>query len=1057
MNLQKLLPATFRLVTVTLLAIFTIAPVGAQAPQPLTSSSLTIEGVTTHPVMALTPDTIKYGRENYRQHDWARRIGDDITSRAGIWLRRDADWIRRHMPGPGAAFAYGFAGCPECGGKTGTWASADCTFNYPGHVKCANGHTLPNPKYPDNGTGYRATDGRMHYFVGVYNAWAVEHFIAGAHDLAYAFSLTGDDKYATRSAEILDALADIYPTCTIGSWDYPETKPGQNSGRFNRPQYQVGRVLITLANTYDQIFHTPALQVPSVRDGLDRQQNIEGNMLKDGAWYCYTQSFNFSGLHNGLADYLKGAMVVGLVLGIPEYVEWAVDGPYGIRAMLANNIGRDGTYYETATGYSYYARFIYRGFAEYLLNHRSSTYPDGVNLYEDDRFQRFMFLLNLNTQIGGEMPSYGDAMPLTDPWEVTQKPFEKYDFECLEYLRLRTDDPAKRQPYEIVQNWLTNGAPEEHYRATTNPRWFLFHARPLDRSLLTHGPLDYINSVTQSHLLGQKGMVMLRTGTKPQETQGVMLRYGPALNHANFDDLNFAYHAFGHDLTYDLGYALGSAHVFAGWSKHTASHQLVTIDEKSQALGSAPTGGSLRLFVQGDLTQFAEASAPASYSVQKAQEYARTLVLIDDPQTTETAIQGNPNPTQPYLVDIFRVAGGTAHDSFSHSAGTSVTFGNLTVGEPTTGSLAGPQYAWGDKVLVDGDIDGQANKPYWSAPPGNGYGFLMHPRSLTPTASCWWADWQLPGEQTHVRLWFPTSENEKSITAQAPGILKNLPDATYVVRRRTAENDTANTFITVWEPYQRASTIESVEQLPLKNDANSTFPAVAIRIRHNDGREDLIYSAGDDNPRTIAQQTVAARLLRLSTQNDHITAAEAVGLSLFSDGDQTPHRGIPRYTGTVSDLNPHTGVIQTSAHIPADRIQAQIITFNNTAYTRNTAYQIKSAENFSTGTVIHLTEDAILGRGIVDTVNHTSATITSLISHEYAKGVRRTGTSGFFTGKTIVNNTTNARSLIQNNGVTQPLVLHVNTTTGFAPGQTFEYHDVSPGDTLEIHTHNRWR
>src|SRR5690606_13406389 len=115
----------------------------------------------------------------------------------------------------------------------------------------------------------------------------------------------------------------------------------------------------------------------------------------------YNRSFNFTGLTNGSADYIKGAMVVGVVLGIPEYVRWAVDGPYGIKSMLANNIGRDGTYYETATGYSNYTRSIYRGYAEYLLNYRGSAYPQGVNLYQNQHFRDFMLLLNLKTQIGG--------------------------------------------------------------------------------------------------------------------------------------------------------------------------------------------------------------------------------------------------------------------------------------------------------------------------------------------------------------------------------------------------------------------------------------------------------------------------------------------------------------------------------------------------------------------------------------------------------------------------------------------------------------------------------
>ena len=145
-----------------------------------------------------------------------------------------------------------------------------------------------------------------------------------------AYSLTGDERYAEQCSVILDAIAEIYPTCTKGSWDYPSSPP---SGRLARPWYQAARVLAPIVDDVDQIWNSPAMLEPSVVEGMTRRENIVTNMLKDGAWYCYVESLK-GGLNNGEADYIRGSLAVGCLLGMDEYVDWAVDGPYGIRAMI---------------------------------------------------------------------------------------------------------------------------------------------------------------------------------------------------------------------------------------------------------------------------------------------------------------------------------------------------------------------------------------------------------------------------------------------------------------------------------------------------------------------------------------------------------------------------------------------------------------------------------------------------------------------------------------------------------------------------------------------------
>src|ERR1019366_6042745 len=226
-------------------------------------------GALPHPTVYLTQEDVRLAKTNIAHFAWARATADSIQRQADNWLAKPDDWFLRNVPSAGACFAYGFTGCPICGSTWGTWGGAQASFDQPGQVTCIRGHTLPDAGHPDSGTGWVGQDKRVHYFVGSYNAWAVETLTFNAADsLTYAYTLTGDERYAAKASLILDALAAIYPSCDKGSWDYPSHPP---SGRFNRPWYQVARVLVHYVDQYDQVFHSPSLEVPSFKPGLTRR------------------------------------------------------------------------------------------------------------------------------------------------------------------------------------------------------------------------------------------------------------------------------------------------------------------------------------------------------------------------------------------------------------------------------------------------------------------------------------------------------------------------------------------------------------------------------------------------------------------------------------------------------------------------------------------------------------------------------------------------------------------------------------------------------------------
>ncbi|MCP4646006.1 MAG: hypothetical protein GY851_36520, partial [bacterium] len=685
---------------------------GLKTAKPLSRDEVVVKGRKGHPCVNVTQADVAATRERVESQPWARAMRDRIVADADQWLREsDAYWLE-FLPESGACYAYGFTGCPITGKTFGTWAGARCSWDRPGKVMNGEGRLLPDEEYPDDGTGYKAPDGRMHYFTGIWNAWVTEQWTLRALPaLSQAYLLTGDERYAQRGALLLDALASIYAESTSGSWDYPSNPP---SGRFARPWYQVARTLVKFVDQYDFMYNSPAMDEVSLRPGMTRRENIETYLIEDGAYYCYEHSFH-GALHNGHADYLRGALAAGCLLDIPEYVRIAVEGPFSIATMLSNNIDRDGRYYESALGYAIHARLLYLTFADPLVNLRSEAYPEGVNLYDDPRMQSSLFMPDLQVEVAGRRPNFGDAGPDYAYKPFPNQPFSRTDYRFLERLYAMTSDDARRSEFGAALQRLAD-EDVTNLRAAHGDGWLLWHAGDAPKETPNLAP-ELSARVDGSWVAGMKGMALLRTGD-----QAAVLRFGPSLNHGDPDDLAWLYYADGYELSYDIGYGLGSTHVHCGWASSTVSHCLVTVDEANQ-LQAPGSGGSLNFFADLPRVDVVEATSELSYSARDVSEYRRTIAL------TEAG----------YLVDVFRVRGGQQHDYGFGSIGTELSPFGVTDIVERPGSLA-EGYDWGQQIGNDADIKGYPQKPYWNPPPGNGYGFFFNVKAGEPEP-VWGGEW----------------------------------------------------------------------------------------------------------------------------------------------------------------------------------------------------------------------------------------------------------------------------------------------------------------------------
>ena len=76
--------------------------------------------------------------------------------------------------------------------------------------------------------------------------------------------------------------------------------------------------------------------------------------------------------------------------------------------------------------------------------------------------------------------------------------------------------------------------------------------------------------------------------------------------------------------------------------------------------------------------QVAEVSSENSYGAVGVKQYRRTVALLGGADATE----------HPFLLDIFRVKGGSKHDYMFHSRSEDAEFQGIEFGPETSGSLA---------------------------------------------------------------------------------------------------------------------------------------------------------------------------------------------------------------------------------------------------------------------------------------------------------------------------------------------------------------------------------
>jgi len=250
--------------------------------------------------------------------------------------------------------------------------------------------------------------------------------------------------------------------------------------------------------------------------------------------------------------------------------------------------------------------------------------------------------------------------------------------------------------------------------------------------------------------------------------------------HCHFDRLGIMLWAFGREMASDLGYVYAAHPLRAPWTIQTLAHNTVVVDGQSQA---KPGKAGVVLVRLDNSVQAVEAEAPAAYP-GKTTEYRRTIVQIPA------------EPGAPFVVDIFRVRGGTVHDWSYHAES----------GPPELSGV----------ILGSGESLGTETP----------YAQLSYIRTGIAEGD-WTAVWRWE-DGAGLRLWMCGSPGTQVNEVQAPGQRlrdeegKRLP---YLIVRRSGADPLASTFVTVHEPFRGTAGIRSVRLLEA-DAARADWPVV---------------------------------------------------------------------------------------------------------------------------------------------------------------------------------------------------------------------------------------
>lgn len=685
--------------------------------------------------------------------------------------------------------------------------------------------------YVDTGWGWKdPNDPQKYWFVAYWAHWFwLDHLVPAAQALGQAYILTGDQRYSRQALALLDQIAEYYPDMDhVHQSRYgTEIQKGRYHGRIVNLIWETGLVR-TLARAYDFAFEGLAgdteLEAITGKSLAEIQANIEQNLLEDAAQSIYTMDGRIRG---NFGMHHSALTTIAIVLDndkTDEYINWVLH----------------------ATGHG---QWMYEGIVPGLTNfiYRDGPAHESSPGYNSGWTSNFHIVTEAMLDRGINM--YEDYPKLKRMYDVP--------------LRLS-------MPGNFTPNIGDAGSVRSSGLVGFNRSMY---ATAYER----YGEPSYLTGVSpyqSSDNMSGYGLGMLRRGSA-QTGMGLSLYYGPAGGHGHFDRLNIELFALGQRIMPDLGYPeymTGYHKKLYGWTGHTISHNTVLVNQQRQ---HTKDGGRIQSFAGSDKVQYIDVRAEEAYP-GVVDRYQRAVAMIDI------------SNRDAYVLDVFRVKGGTHHDYSLHGPDGTFSVDGLELSEvQTKGTLAGEDVPFG--YLYDApqlEVPGYSGS--YGGYMGSGYSYLRNIQRGEPDGP-WHAEWRLvDNRNAYLRTTFlPEPGMHVAIGDGEPPQNKagNPRHMKYVLARNTSESEDPleSTFITVIEPHRGTPSITSVTRLTEPSGAEGL---VAVALERGDEVDYVFQSPDPSAAHTIGADQFQGRLGVVSRDHDgHVRFAYLLSGRRLHQGD----------------------------------------------------------------------------------------------------------------------------------------------------------------------------
>lgn len=844
-----------------------------------------------------TSEIIARAVANAENHDWARAIRDDMVARAKPWMALGDDALWDLMMGPNIprtwhVWSDGY--CPSCKNDVRMYEWKADPWTKPWKLQCpkcgewfpkndfekfhrsgfdehgvfqpqrADRSLLFNTDHPDpadplrtfgvdDGDGYVA-DGHRWRFIGYYVIFGQWKKLVhqGIVDLSAAYAVTGDPVYAYKAAILLDRVADLYPRFdfhTQGGWVY-ETTSGTR-GQVST-WHDACEEVRAMAYAYDRVYDGAKAQAPALIAFLSRkaaehalentktswadiQRNIESGIFED----------TLANRHRIESNYPRTDMtnlVINTVLRWPGNREKVLR---DLDAIIEKSTEVDGMSGEK--GLAGYSSIAPSALAEILIqmmrlepDFLQTVYGRRPVVYDAFRFNIDTWCMEAWYPRTGDTGAFGRKNPNYAGVSFTPNSGAEgsvYSFFWKLYEVAR--DPALVQVMYLSNGSKVDGLPHDLF--AEDPAQFQANVQSV---IDAEGAQPKLGSVNKQNWC----LAVLRSG-EGEDRRALWIDYDSGGGHGHMDGLNIGLFAKGLDLIPDFGYPPvgygGWGAPRATWYRSTASHATVVVDGKNQTAAK----GKTTLWAEGTGFHAIRVSCPEMIGGEK---YERTVALVDL------------DKHDAYIVDVFRVKGGADHAKFFGSSfGTIATDGLVLSDAPDFG----------------GDTQMRAFKSDSAAKPG------------------WSVDWSiedryeyLPKDKiVHLKYTDLTKDAEASLCEAwvDTGIYGEascwIPRV--MVRRKAGTAPLESTFVSVVEPYEGASKIKAIRNIPLEqNGQPAPASIVGVEVIRVNGKSDVIVVNESGEVCTVKGTTSDAELFCATSGADGPESIRAANVRTVSAG-----------------------------------------------------------------------------------------------------------------------------------------------------------------------------